>query len=179
MGEESVPLAALLAEYHQIKEEQKTRIGFRDNLLYVTLAATIGTLVAALQAGRHAPLLLLLLPVAVTALGWTYLVNDNKISAMGRYIRTSLGPRMNTLTQLPLMTFGWEHFHREDGRRTQRRSIQCAVDLAVFTGIPAVALIACWFKSGDSTPMLVASVIEAAAVATLATQIISYTRASH
>ncbi|NUP35604.1 MAG: hypothetical protein HOY76_00935, partial [Streptomyces sp.] len=38
MPEQEVTVGQLLlAEYQTIKDEQKTRIGFRDNLLYVTL----------------------------------------------------------------------------------------------------------------------------------------------
>ncbi|WP_223281180.1 hypothetical protein [Streptomyces antnestii] len=75
----------LLAEYDRIKEEQKTRIGFRDNLLYFTLAASTAVLAITVQS-RQAQLLLAV-PVVCLVLGWTYLVNDEKISAVGCYIR--------------------------------------------------------------------------------------------
>ncbi|MEV3875236.1 hypothetical protein [Streptomyces sp. NPDC049906] len=51
----------LLAEYDRIKEEQKARIGFRDNLLYVTLTASTAVLAIAVQSKHHQ--LLLVLPV--------------------------------------------------------------------------------------------------------------------
>ena len=46
----------LLAEYRTVKDEQKSRIGFRDDLLCVTLAAVVA---AAAQAKQPAMLLAL------------------------------------------------------------------------------------------------------------------------
>src|SRR5689334_17523128 len=86
----------LLAEYDRIKEEQKTRIGFRDNLLYFTLAASTAVLAITVQSGQAQ--LLLTIPVICLVLGWTYLANDEKISAVGRYIREQLGPRLAELS---------------------------------------------------------------------------------
>lgn len=82
----------LLAEYQSVKDEQKARIGFRDNLLYVTLAVAAAIVAAAAQT-KQASMLLALPPVCIV-LGWTYLVNDEKISAIGRYVRDELGPRL-------------------------------------------------------------------------------------
>ncbi|MGW8375455.1 hypothetical protein [Streptomyces sp. ODS28] len=162
----------LLAEYDRLKEEQKTRIGFRDNLLYVTMAAIVSVLIGAANT-RH-PVLLVVLPAAVCALGWTYLVNDEKISAIGRYIRTELGPRLGTLVDAGHSPFGWEAAHRQDSRRTQRKRIQCAVDLAVFTATPATALIVYWARGPLASIPLAVSVLEAIAVLILAFQIIAH-----
>ena len=85
----------LLAEYQAIKDEQKARIGFRDNLLYVTLAVVAAVIAAAGQAKQTA--MLLALPPVCVVLGWTYLVNDDKISAIGKYVRGDLGPRLAEL----------------------------------------------------------------------------------
>ena len=71
----------LLAEYQSIKDEQKARIGFRDNLLYVTLGVVAAVVAAAAQA-KQASMLLALPPVCVVV-GWNYLVNDQKIYAIG------------------------------------------------------------------------------------------------
>lgn len=96
-------ISLLVAEYERIKDEQKSRIGFRDNLIYVTLASMAGVIAAALQPRGHSGLLLLL-PPASLVLGWTYLVNDEKISAIGRYIRTDLGPRLAEVAAIALLT---------------------------------------------------------------------------
>ncbi len=42
----------LLAEYDRLKEEQKTRIGFRDNLLYFTIAAVTVVVALTVQSGQ-------------------------------------------------------------------------------------------------------------------------------
>ncbi|WP_181785283.1 hypothetical protein [Streptomyces phytophilus] len=162
----------LLAEYDRVKEEQKTRIGFRDNLLYVTLAAMVTVLIGAAQT-RHAELLLAL-PAATSVLGWTYLVNDEKISAIGRYIRTDLGPRLSALAGEPESLFGWETAHRRDTRRAQRKVIQCAVDLTAFAAVPLAALTVFWGYGAGAAVPLVISLLEVVAVAVLAVQITLY-----
>nr|WP_066945237.1 hypothetical protein [Streptomyces lushanensis] len=162
----------LMAEYDRVKEEQKTRIGFRDNLLYVTLAAMVTVLFGAAQA--HHTELLLALPVATCVLGWTYLANDQKISAIGRYVRTDLGPRLGDLAGEPGSPFGWEAAHRSDSRRKQRKIIQCVVDLIPFGAVPLAALVAFWlYGAGGFWPVTV-SLVELAAVAALAAQIVVY-----
>lgn len=108
MPEQDVTVGQLLlAEYQSVKDEQKARIGFGDNLLYVTLAAVIA---AAAQAKQ--PSMLLALPPVCLVLGWTYLVNDEKISAIGLYVRDDLGPRLAALAAHGggFTTFGWEAY---------------------------------------------------------------------
>jgi hypothetical protein len=39
----------LITEYERLKEEQKVRIGFRDNLLYVSIAAMASVIAATLR----------------------------------------------------------------------------------------------------------------------------------
>ena len=70
----------LLAEYQTIKDEHRARIGFRDNLLYVTLGA-VAVVAAAAQAEQASTLPAL--PPACVVLGRTYLANDEKIAAIG------------------------------------------------------------------------------------------------
>ncbi|MFK0235333.1 hypothetical protein [Streptomyces vinaceus] len=163
----------LLAEYDRVKEEQKTRIGFRDNLLYVTLAAMVTVLIGATQTRQ--PALLLALPAATSVLGWTYLANDQKISAIGRYVRTDLGSRLATLTGEQESPFRWESAHRGDGRRKQRKIIQCAVDLITFVAVPIASLATFWVYGAESALPVIISILEALTVTTLAVQIIQYT----
>ncbi|MDJ0345043.1 hypothetical protein QMK19_14300 [Streptomyces sp. H10-C2] len=162
----------LMAEYDRLKEEQKTRIGFRDNLLYVTLAAMVTVLIGAAQA--HHAVLLLALPVVTCVLGWTYLANDQKISAIGRYVRTDLGPRLGDLAGEPGSPFGWEVAHRGDIRRKQRKIIQCAVDLITFSAVPLAALVAFWLCGTGGVLPVTASILELLAVTILAAQIVLY-----
>ncbi|WP_128434747.1 hypothetical protein [Streptomyces cyaneus] len=154
----------LLAEYQSVKDEQKARIGFRDNLLYVTLAVVAAVIAAAAQAKQTS--MLLALPPVCVVLGWTYLVNDEKISAIGRYVRGELGPRLARLAGSE-GAFGWEHFHRGDPRRVSRKVLQLVVDLLAFCFVPLGALVVYW-AGGDTSPgLVVLSVAEAVTVAVL------------
>ncbi|MFE0131698.1 hypothetical protein ACFWY6_08985 [Streptomyces sp. NPDC059037] len=174
----------LLAEYQVVKDEQKARIGFRDNLLYVTLAA-VAALVAATAQTERASMLLALGPVCVV-LGWTYLVNDEKISAIGAYVRGDLGPRLAELAATDERAdsaapaapaaFGWETAHRGDARRRSRKVIQCLVDLVAFCVVPLAGLVVFWADGEGGGLLLALSVVEAAAIAGLAAQVVGYAR---
>lgn len=147
-----------LEEYRQLKAEQVSRIGFRDNLLYATALAVAGALT--ITRAAHNPAFLLLVPVVVTVLGWTYLSNDVMITAIGRYIR-----------EHPVLSvMGWETEHPGDTRRTERKAIQLAVDLAAFCGTSLAALAAFWLASRTQLPAAAASVAELAAVIALGRQ---------
>ncbi|WP_329571734.1 hypothetical protein [Kitasatospora sp. NBC_01266] len=170
---DDVPSSSLLlAEYDKMKDEQKARIGTRDKILYATFVALFSVVVTTVQ-GRHTSLLLIL-PGATSVLGWTYLMNDQKISAIGRYIRTDLGPRLSALAGAEHNLFGWEVAHRRDRHRTQRKIIQCAVDLSVFTAIPLAAVIAYWCNATSSTMPLLISFVETVAILVLSAQIVRY-----
>ncbi|GGP35639.1 MULTISPECIES: hypothetical protein [Streptomyces] len=132
----------LLAEYDRLKEEQKTRIGFRDNLLYFTLAAVTAVVAVSVHSGQ--PGLLLSAPAICLILGWTYLVNDEKISAIGCYVRDQLGPRLGELASARGAMFGWEAYHRDVAGRAMRKRLQTAVDLLTYLILPMVFTIAFW-----------------------------------
>ncbi|MFE2277505.1 hypothetical protein ACFXAE_09575 [Streptomyces sp. NPDC059454] len=168
----------LLAEYQSVKDEQKARIGFRDNLLYVTLAVVAAVIAAAAQAKQ--PSMLLALPPVCLVLGWTYLVNDEKISAIGLYVRDDLGPRLAALVAHGggFTTFGWEAYHRSDTRRRSRKAIQTVIDLTAFCAVPLAALVVFWANGDGGGLMITLSVLEALAVAGLGSQIVWYARAA-
>ncbi|MBD0843175.1 hypothetical protein [Streptomyces sp. TRM68416] len=174
MAERDVTLGQLLlAEYQTVKDEQKTRIGFRDNLLYVTLTVVAAVIAAAAQAEQSA--MLLAIPPVCAVLGWTYLVNDEKISAIGRYIRQDLGPRLAQLADAE-RAFAWEIAHRTDSRRRSRKAVQCAVDLLAFCVVPLAGLAVYWGAGQTSPGLLAVSVVEALAVVGLAAQVVVYAR---
>ncbi|WP_062216713.1 hypothetical protein [Streptomyces sp. NBRC 109706] len=162
----------LLAEYDRIKEEQKTRIGFRDNLLYFTLAASTAVLAIAVQTTQAR--LLLVIPVICLVLGWTYLVNDEKISAVGCYIRDQLGPRLAELSGASGAVFGWETYHRGDERRTTRKRLQTAVDLFTFLALPMACVTTFWCSPTTPPPLLIASLTQTLALAVLGWQFLRY-----
>jgi hypothetical protein len=154
-----------IAEYEQLKTEQIARIGFRDNLIYVTLIAIAGTLTVTHAARSHG--YLLLVPAVAFVLGWTYLANDHMISAIGRYVRDH-----------PALPMSWESAHASDGRRRSRKAIQLAVDLTVFCGSGTAALAAFWAAPHGPVILLAASAAEAAATAVLAWQFTAYASGS-
>ncbi|OEV07394.1 hypothetical protein [Streptomyces nanshensis] len=163
----------LLAEYDRIKEEQRARIGFRDNLLYFTLAASTAVLAITFQ-NRHAQLLLAL-PAICLVLGWTYLTNDEKISAIGRYIRDQLGPRLAELSGTsPSAIFGWEVYHRDDASRATRKRLQTAVDLFTYLVLPTTCVITFWTSRAVQPFPLIVSVTETLALAALGWQFLHY-----
>ncbi|MFF5495563.1 hypothetical protein [Streptomyces aquilus] len=179
MPEQGVTVGQLLlVEYQTIKDEQKARIGFRDNLLYVTLAVVAAVIAAAAQA-KQASMLLALPPVCVV-LGWTYLVNDDKISAIGAYVRADLGPRLAALAEPGggFQAFGWETGHSGDPRRKSRKAIQLVIDLTAFCAVPIAALVVFWVGGEGGGLLVVLSVVEALAVVGLGAQVVVYAKAA-
>jgi hypothetical protein len=134
-----------LKEYEKLKSEQTQRIGFRDNLLYVTLGL-FGTIISLAIANKANYYALLVVPWVCLILGWTYLVNDEKITAIGRYIRLILVEKVKQYTGDTDFEsiFGWEIAHRSDNRRRRRKMEQLIVDEITFVFSGVVALIAFW-----------------------------------
>jgi hypothetical protein len=133
-----------LQEYAQLKQEQRQRIGLRDNLLYFTLGVYVAILGFAVGE-QGDPYALLVLPWVSLILGWTYLVNDQKITAIGRYIRGQLTTKIckavdaNTDIESVLT---WEIAHRSDANRKRRKVEQLIVDLVAFVLSGVAALVA-------------------------------------
>lgn len=140
-------LLVYLKEYEKLKEEQAQRIGSRDNMLYVTLGVFGGILSFALT-GNNNYYALLVIPWVCLILGWAYLVNDEKISAIGRYIRLTLVEKIKEQTGYTddfESIFGWEIAHRSDERRKRRKIAQLFIDEITFVFSGVVALLAFWF----------------------------------
>lgn len=163
----------LLAEYDRLKEEQKTRIGFRDNLLYFTLAAATAVVAITAQSGQSR--LLLFVPAICLILGWTYLANDEKISAIGDYVRDRLGPRLGELTSADGVVFGWEVYHRDVAGHTMRKRLQSAVDLFTYLVLPMVCTTAFWCSPVVQPLLLLASLGQTLALAVLGLQFLRRT----
>jgi len=132
-----------LCECQKLKDEQIARIAFRDNLIYVTLGVFGAVVSFALTDVTHYPALLVL-PFVSLVLGWTYIVNDQKISSIGRYIRHDLSDLLHTLvgTRDTAPLFGWEVAHRDDQNRKARKRRQFVVDELTFVGSGAIGLVA-------------------------------------
>jgi hypothetical protein len=135
-------LKVWLAEYDKLKAEQTQRIGFRDNLLYVTLGL-FGIIVPTAISNATNYYALLVIPWICLILGWTYLINDEKITAIGRYIRLTLVEKVKekiSHTDVESL-FGWEIAHRSDLRRGRRKIEQLIIDQITFVLSGIIALI--------------------------------------
>lgn len=152
-GQQEPMLDVYLQEYEKLKDEQVERIGFRDNLLYFTLGIYGAVLALALgeQKTPYALYALLILPWVSLILGWTYLVNDQKITAIGRYIRYTLVEKVSELTgtadegvEAVESIFGWEIAHRSDKRRKRRKLEQLIIDEIAFVASGIMALFTFW-----------------------------------
>ncbi|GIH05736.1 hypothetical protein Rhe02_38030 [Rhizocola hellebori] len=169
---EGVSLGMLWAqEYERLKEEQAQRISIRDNLMYATLVSIAGVILAMYQTSNAD--LLLLLPLGCVVLGWTYLANDEKISAIGRYIRTDLEPRLAALLDAQPPVYGWELAHRSDRRRRSRKVAQLCIDLMTFCLPGAGALVIRGLSPNFGTVTAVIVIAEASVVLLLAQQILA------
>ena len=163
-------LQIYLNEYDKLKSEQARRIGFRDSMIYVTLGVFGGIFSFAL-ADKVNYYALLVIPWVCLILGWTYLVNDEKISAIGKYIRLTLTDKIKksitNLEQKPTNAeqnqtktgnypsiFGWEISHRSDDQRKRRKIEQLIIDEITFVCPGIVALFAFWF-SASKIPLVI------------------------
>jgi hypothetical protein len=168
----------LLAEYEALKAEQKARIVVRDRLMYAALATTTAIVVG--TDGRTG--LVLLLPPVCVVLGWTYVANDEKISNIGRYLRTELRGRLATAAKTtPAQLLGWELAHRTGLNRTTMKSIQLGADLIMFVVPSVIAVVSFWLNESthSKSPLLIASAIELAATVVLGSQIIHLVKFVH
>jgi hypothetical protein len=176
MSDQKSILEVYLHEYEKLKEEQAQRIGFRDNLLYVTLGV-FGAVVSFAVTNKANYYALLVIPWVSLILGWNYLVNDEKVSAIGKYIRLTLTEKIKEQTGHPEIEsiFGWETAHRSDNRRKRRKIEQLIIDEITFVFSGVIALIAFWLLVSNS-PLVVniLGVIELILLLILAVEIFIY-----
>jgi len=136
-------LTFLIKEYEKLKDEQHKRIEFRDHMIYLTLAA-IGTVFSFVLEKPDFNIALLVLPFLCIVLGWTYLVNDEKISAIANYVRKSLVPKLTENNSSEKLTLNghWEDFLKKDKSRRQRKWFQLFIDLSIFcfSGLISIVL---------------------------------------
>lgn len=136
----------LLAEYQSLKAEQAERVKLRDNFTYATLTALAAIVAGVLQTGAYG--LLLVVPFVCAVLGWTRLVNDAKVTAIGLYIGEVLAARLRQHTGSPAMW--WEVVRRTAPDRRWRKTYQLAADLLTFTA-PGLVAVVVWVTA---TPRL-------------------------
>jgi hypothetical protein len=162
--------AWLLAEYEQLKPEQRQRIATRDGLLYAVLASA-GTALAFTVTARN-PALLLLIPPACTILGWAYMANDVMISKLGNYFAAELAPRLAALRPHAGPAFGWETAHKTP-RHSVMKAGQAVVDLLAFAFPSAAAITAALIISPRSGLLTAGAAADTAVTLLLTARIIA------
>lgn len=175
MPDQSALLNIYLQEYQTLKAEQTARIGFRDNLLYVTLAVFGGILSFTLANQNYYALLVI--PWVCLILGWTYLVNDEKITALGRYMRYTLAEKLMAVAGPPDIEgiIGWETAHRSDPHRKRRKFEQLVIDQLTFVISGIISLIAFWILVPQIHPLLIfLSILETLLLVVLGVEIVIY-----
>ncbi|NJR71281.1 MAG: hypothetical protein HC771_23640 [Synechococcales cyanobacterium CRU_2_2] len=120
---------------------------------------------------------LLTIPWFTLILGWTYLINDQKITAIGQYIRHTLTENIKTNTSNPDLEslFGWEIAHRSDPRRSRRKIEQLIIDQITFVFSGIIALITFFLLVPKPAPALyLLGALELIFLLILATEITLY-----
>jgi len=172
--------SVLLDEYRVLKSEQVSRIGFRDNLLYVAVGALGGVASVALGGigSGNGPMyeVFLLGPWVTTILGWTYLNNDRKITDIRRYIDGPWRREMEKTLPPGRAPMQWEIDHRRGAGHDTRKSFQLMIDLVTFVFSGAVALVAYFLKAPAAWPSYVFVALEGAMLVFLAWQFYSQFR---
>jgi len=169
-------LDILLAEYSSLKAEQTQRIGFRDNLLYVTLGVLGGIVSFTLSNPNHT-YALLVIPWVCLILGWTYVVNDEKISAIGCYIRFKLVDKIQSLTGFADLDtlLGWEIAHRSDRHRKRRKIFPLIVAALTFVFSGIIAISAFWLQASPvPSGLVLLALLELICLVVLGVEIIIY-----
>lgn len=139
-----------LVEYKQLKSEQVSRIGFRDNLIYAMLAA-FGAVFSYAVSTDGTKEALLVIPVISFVIGWTYLNNDAKISHIANYIRDELSKKLATDPSI----FAWENYNKTTKKRKLRKYLQFIVDILTFFGTGAFSLIIFLFSAESAISGLI------------------------
>lgn len=131
----------LIAEFEKLKDEQHKRIAFRDQMIYLTLVA-IGTIYSFSFEKPTLNIALLVLPFLEIIMGWTYYVNDRKISFIGTYIRKTIVKKLKSNTdenESEILTT-WEDFVRKDPTWRFRKINQLLIDLLIFVVPGAISI---------------------------------------
>lgn len=137
-----------LNEYRKLKDEQITRIVMREHLVYVTLGVLGGVSSYALHADHHYAFLVI--PWACVILGWLYIMTDEKISAIGRYLRINMTEKLAALAETEAESLlGWEIAHLSDKHRFPRKLLQLLIDQITFVFSGVFALVAFWWLQAD------------------------------
>ena len=155
--ENDVLFKIYMEEYSKLKDEQRSRIGFRDNLIYVTLVC-IGAILSYVTRDPKNYYALLILPISNFILGLTWLLNDEKITSIRKYIQNNLTSCINELLESnDSNIFAWENSHRKEKNRMWRKIFQLLANelLYCISGLFSVFL---FFHYSQTTLFIVSKV---------------------
>jgi hypothetical protein len=118
----------LLLEYEKLKDEQRARIGIRENLFYIALVV-VGAVFSALLNLPGLDIGYLAVTPILFVIANSYYYNDEFISRMNSYVRESLAPRLAASAGLKAEElFQWEGYIRRT-HRVRRRLYQFVANL--------------------------------------------------
>lgn len=157
-------IEAVRSLFETSKAEQLDRITkTRDRLLTVAVIL-YGSIAGAAFARAW---VLTAAPLAGLVVGWSYLQNDQKISAIGAFIRDRLDPKYAALLQVEGPVFEWEDVRRADDGYRSRKWWQLGVELLLFVGIPSGSVVAYWCVGPWLWPAGLGGVVGVAAILAL------------
>ncbi len=131
-------LNVIIAEFDKLKEEQVSRIQYRENLYYLTMLVA-GGLIAASYGDVRIERSTIVLPIVLFIILTVYNNNDDKITAIGEYIENCLAKNTGQLLGEDMKYFGWEGYHREKSGRALRKFRHFISKIILFVGAPISA----------------------------------------
>jgi hypothetical protein len=150
-----------VAQYEQLKAEQRDRMKIRDRLPYVTFVALGGAIALSVSgSGIVRSSVFLAVPLICLILGWTFLRNNDKIAEIGRFIRETY-PECR-----------WESYRFGINGRRRKKIIQLIVNLIQFVVIGYIALGVFWSSLNIGIMSGLASGVEVILLAILAVEFI-------
>lgn len=143
----------ILEEYRVLKQEQLERIKLRDNFVFLSLGIFGAIFSYALfeNDSQNKLIVLSIIPSICFICLWLYIVNDEKISQIGQFIRENLKAKLEILLEEENSNifFEWETYHRSDNKRFLRKFIQVIVDLLAFC-VPSIISIVAFIILSES-----------------------------
>ncbi|MEM8806306.1 MAG: hypothetical protein AAGF01_09800 [Cyanobacteria bacterium P01_G01_bin.38] len=103
--------------------------------------------------------------------------NDEKITALGRYMGYTLAEKLMAATDSPDIEgiIGWETAHRSDPHRKRHKFEQLVIDQLTFVISGLISLIAFWILVTQTPPsLMLLSIFEALLLVVLGVEIVVY-----
>jgi len=140
---EDIQLDHRLIEFEKLKDEQTSRIKFRDGLFYFTMLIVGGALTLACNRQLvQTEDVLLAVPFAVFVAGVAQITCDRRVDDIGIYIRDVLAVSIAKEQQLTVEdVFQWEQFLRVAPLRRVRGIFRSVASLMLYVGSGCITLL--------------------------------------